>query len=253
MLHARNQFVHQQRNVFDTLAQRGHLDREYIQTVIQVFTERTDLDHVLEILVRRCNDSHIDALGFVAADPLEGALLQHTQQLNLHRQRHVADFVEEQGAAIGQLKAPGTTGDRPGKRALLMTEQFAFQQLGRYGSTVDRYERRITTLGVIVQIARNHFLASTGLTEDQHTGIGVGNLLHHLPNMLNRATGTHQTAKQVRLTMTTTLTGMIVHFTINLSTVQGIEQFAVAGRHFQRREHTTAQVLWQVSGRKFSH
>ena len=45
------------------------------------------------------------AHGLVAADALELALLQHAQQLDLHRQRDLADLVEEQRAAVGLLEA----------------------------------------------------------------------------------------------------------------------------------------------------
>ena len=36
----------------------------------------------------------------VAADALHLPLFQHAQQLGLHHQRHVADLVQEQGAAV---------------------------------------------------------------------------------------------------------------------------------------------------------
>ena len=42
-----------------------------------------------------------------AAEPLELALLQHAQELDLRRGRHLADFVEQQHAAGGGLDLPG--------------------------------------------------------------------------------------------------------------------------------------------------
>ena len=41
-----------------------------------------------------------------AADALELALLQHAQQLRLRLERQLADLVEEQRAAVGELEAP---------------------------------------------------------------------------------------------------------------------------------------------------
>jgi hypothetical protein len=41
----------------------------------------------------------------VAADALEAALLQHAQQAHLHGGADVADLVEEERAAVGQLEA----------------------------------------------------------------------------------------------------------------------------------------------------
>ena len=40
-----------------------------------------------------------------AAQPLELALLQHAQQLHLRAQVQLADLVEEERAAVGQLEA----------------------------------------------------------------------------------------------------------------------------------------------------
>jgi hypothetical protein len=41
----------------------------------------------------------------VAADAVELAVRQHAQQARLQVERHVADLVEEQGAAVGLLEA----------------------------------------------------------------------------------------------------------------------------------------------------
>ncbi|OKO20268.1 hypothetical protein AM484_002319 [Pseudomonas aeruginosa] len=241
-----NQFVEQQGDVFHPLAQRRHLDGEYVEAVVEVFAESAVLDHLLEVLVGRGDDPHVDVLRLVAADPFEGALLQHAQQLDLHRQRHVADLVEEQGAAVGQLEASGTTGDGTGEGALLVAEQFAFQQFRRDRPAVHRDEGPLAALGMVMQVARHHFLAGAGLAEDQHAGIGIGDLLHHLPHLLDRPAGADQAAEQVRLAGAAALAGLVVHLAVDLGAMQGIEQLVVAGRHLQAGEHPAAQLLRPV-------
>ncbi len=62
------------------------------------------------------------------ADALDHALLEEAQQLDLERQRHVADLVEEQRAAAGQLDLALGGLDRAGEGALLVPEQLAFEQ-----------------------------------------------------------------------------------------------------------------------------
>lgn len=104
-----------------------------------------------------------------------------------------------------------------------------------------------------MQITRNHFLAGPRLTKNQYAGIGVGDLLHHLPHVLNCAAGTYQTAEQVRFTMTAALAGLVVHLAIDLGAVQRIEQLAVAGRHFEGREDSPAQILGQFDRGIFAH
>ena len=104
-----------------------------------------------------------------------------------------------------------------------------------------------------MQVARDHFLAGAGLAEDQHAGVGIGHLLHHLAHVLDGAAGADQAAEQVGFTVTAALAGLVVHLAIDLGAVQGIEQFAVAGRHFQGGQHAATLVFRQVDGRNFAH
>src|SRR3546814_11643026 len=68
-----------------------------------------------------------------AADPLDHALLQETQQLDLQGQRNVAHLVQEQGAALGELDLALGGLDRTGEGALLIAEQLGFQQVFELG------------------------------------------------------------------------------------------------------------------------
>ena len=70
-------------------------------------------------------------IGLGAAEPLELALLQHAQQLDLRRQVDVADLVEEQRAALGQLEAALLARLGAGERALLVAEQLRLDQACR--------------------------------------------------------------------------------------------------------------------------
>ena len=58
----------------------------------------------LQIAVRRHHNAHIHRDRLAAADALHLALLQHAQQLGLHRQRHIADLIEKQRAAMRLLE-----------------------------------------------------------------------------------------------------------------------------------------------------
>ena len=76
-----------------------------------------------------------------AADALELPLLEHAQELGLERERHLADLVEEQGAAVGHLELAGLARHGAGEGALLVAEELAFEQgLGERGA-VDGDER----------------------------------------------------------------------------------------------------------------
>ena len=44
--------------------------------------------------------------GFGAAQPAQGPLLEHAQQLGLRGQRHVGDFIQEEGPRVRRLDLP---------------------------------------------------------------------------------------------------------------------------------------------------
>ena len=78
----------------------------------------------------------------LAAHRRDLPLLQHAQQLCLHGEIHVADLVEEQGAAI-RLAERAESGRRsaPVNDPAHMAEQLAFQQVGRDRCAIDGDER----------------------------------------------------------------------------------------------------------------
>ena len=59
------------------------------------------------------------------------AVLQHTEQFNLHIETHVANFVEEQSAAVRFFKPANPLGMGAGKAPSFMTKEFGLDQLGR--------------------------------------------------------------------------------------------------------------------------
>ena len=93
------------RQVVEPIAQRRQVDREDVEPVVEVLAELALRDQRLEVAVGGRDDADVDLDRLGAADALELALLQHAQQLDLHLQRQVADLVEEQGAAVGELEA----------------------------------------------------------------------------------------------------------------------------------------------------
>ena len=88
------------------LAQRGQANRHDVEAVEEVLAERPAGDELLQIAVGRRDEAHVDADRLDAADALELALLQHAQELHLHLDRDLADLVEEERAAVGELEAP---------------------------------------------------------------------------------------------------------------------------------------------------
>ena len=73
-----------------------------LQAVVEVLAEAAGLHRRLEVLVRRGEEPHVDLDRLVAADALELLLLERAQQLRLRLERHVAELVEEERAAVAR-------------------------------------------------------------------------------------------------------------------------------------------------------
>ena len=83
-------------DVRTAFTQGRQFQRDYVQAVVQVFTELADLRQALEVAVGRGDQAHIDLLRLHRADAANFTFLQHAQQASLGFERQFADFVEEQ-------------------------------------------------------------------------------------------------------------------------------------------------------------
>jgi hypothetical protein len=152
------------------LAQRRQLDREHVQPVVQVLAELAFRDRLARLLVGGGDDAHVGGNRLRRSDPHEGAGFQDAQQLDLQRQRHLGDLVEQDGAAVGALEEALVLPVGAGEAALFVAEQLAFDQLRRDGTAVDREERCALALGQVVDRARRELLAGAALADQQHRG-----------------------------------------------------------------------------------
>src|SRR5439155_143304 len=96
--------LHQHQQVIVPLPQWGQVNGEDAQAVIQVRPELPILGPRLQVAVGRRDQPHVGADRLVAPDALERLLLEHAQHLGLGGRRHVADLVEEEGAAVALLE-----------------------------------------------------------------------------------------------------------------------------------------------------
>src|SRR6185369_16768359 len=92
------------RNIIRTLTQRRQHERHNIQTEKQILPEPVCRNFLLEISIRRGDQSNIDWQSLRPTNALKLSLLQHTQQLHLHRGAQVADLVEKKCATVSKLE-----------------------------------------------------------------------------------------------------------------------------------------------------
>ncbi len=186
-VHVGKQRVYQLRNIFFVVAQRRHVDVKNVQPVIEIAAQFALGHGLFGYFVCGSQYSNIDRRLYFAAQAAKLAVFQHAQELGLGCRGHLADLIQQERAFLGQLKAPGATLHGAGKCALLMPEDFAFDQRFRNGRAVDGYKWLVFTRAQIVNRARHHFFAGTALSRNQYGGRAGRHHLNQVKNLLHGA------------------------------------------------------------------
>src|SRR5262245_34323763 len=163
----------EQRDVLLPLTQRRDIDGNDVETEEESFPEASRANLVLQILVRRGEDAHVylDRLA-AATDRLQRLLLKDAQHLGLRLQAHVANLVEEDGAAVRDLELTAAIGDGAGERAAHVTEQLALDQLLGNRRAVDLDEGSHAAAALRVNRSSDQFLSGPVLAVDQNAAVG---------------------------------------------------------------------------------
>ncbi len=99
------------------------------------------------------DDAHVHLLDPRRSQRLHLAFLEDAQQLGLHRQRQLADLVEQQRAAVGLGEVAGVGAGGAGEGAAGVAEQLRLGQLVRDGRAVELHQRPPGARAVRVQAA----------------------------------------------------------------------------------------------------
>ncbi len=189
---AQQEVFGQQRHILAPLAQRRQGDAHDIQAMQQVGAEFAALHLGVEILVRGGDDAHVGPDQFASADAVELALGQHAQQPRLQQQRHVADLVQEERAAIGLFEASCVTTRRAGEGAGFVAEQFRLQQFRGNRRGIERDEWCLRARAVHVQRTRHQLLAGAGFAGDEGVEIGRRDASDRAEDLAHRRAATDQ-------------------------------------------------------------
>ena len=239
-------------DVFAALAQRRQVDRHAAQPVEEVFAESSLLDQGVQVLVRRGHDADVHRDALAAAQPLETSLLKQSQNLGLRVGRHVADFVQEQRAAVALLELADAAAVRAGKRSSFVAEQFAFQQRLGNGRTVDRQERRLAAAAVMIEGPGDQFLARPALAENQHIDVLGSNAADLLADRLHRRPAADQPVGLVLRPVAIVQDGRhvhqpadgesLIHHLLQLPGIQRLDQ-VVVGPQFHRLDRRLGRAV----------
>ena len=117
--------------------------------------------------VGRGDDAHVDLARPGVADRHDLALLEHAQELRLHRARHFAHLVEEDRALLGGFEDAAPVLDRAREGAATVPEELALEQRLLERGAVDGEERPVGARALAMDRARDELLARAGLALDE--------------------------------------------------------------------------------------
>ncbi|OPY04690.1 MAG: hypothetical protein A4E67_02271 [Syntrophaceae bacterium PtaB.Bin038] len=170
----REEMVDQGGNVLLALPQRREVHVHHVETVEEVLAERAVPDPGLEVAVRGGDDPDVGMQDLVAPDPLELALLEEPQQLDLHGRGQLPDLVEEERPPVGLLEASDAPCRRPGEGPPLVAEELALQQRLGQRPAVDGDQRPRRPRAQVVDETGEEFLPRAALPADEHGGPARG-------------------------------------------------------------------------------
>src|SRR5262249_5153120 len=105
---------------------------------------------------------------FSAADTLKAIILKNPQQFGLRSQGDIANFIQENGAAVGLLKTANPTSAGACESAAFVAEQFAFEQRFRDSGAIDSDEGAANAVAMLINRARDQFFTGSGFTTNQN-------------------------------------------------------------------------------------
>ena len=151
-------------------AERGDLELHDGEAVVEVFAEAAGCDLREEVSVGGGDDAGIELEVAVAAYPLELAVLEGAEELGLHAERELADFVEEDDAAVGGFEEAGLLHFCVGEGAPFVAEEGALDEGLGDGGAVDFDEGLFAARAAGVDGAGDEVFAGSRLTGDEDGG-----------------------------------------------------------------------------------
>ena len=107
--------IGQQNHIAAAFPERRQINGENIKAVKKIRTETVGENVLLQITVRRGDDSYIDIHHPRRAQRLKALFLQHAQKLYLRGGGQFAHFIQKDRAAVGFFEAAAARLQRAGK------------------------------------------------------------------------------------------------------------------------------------------
>jgi hypothetical protein len=164
------EMVGEKQNIGAALAEWWNREHQDVQPELEILAEAAGFDGGGEIDVGESDEARFDAESFGAAEAFERALLQDAQEFALRSGRESGDFVEYNRAAAAELETAQFAFNGAGESAALVSEKFAFDEIGWQAGAVNLQEGRIAARAKFVHEPREVIFAGAAFAGDQQSG-----------------------------------------------------------------------------------
>src|SRR6266403_4152957 len=114
--------MHEHGNIGAPVAQRGKMHGHDVQAEIKIFAEGPVAISGFQVAIGGGDNAYVDCDVRIAAYWPNFLLLQDAQELGLHFERQLANFIEENRASVGSLKATALRFYGSGEGAFFVAE-----------------------------------------------------------------------------------------------------------------------------------
>ena len=191
--------LYQARDILPAVPQRGQIDIDDIQAVVEIFAEFLLFHHLAQIRVGGRQDTNIHLDHFVGAERGEFLLLNNSQQFGLRLGADGAHFIEENSALVGDFKRAFPGVNRAGEGTLHVPEQGGFQQITRQGAAVYGDESMVHPRRIGVDGLGHQFFAGAGFAGHQNGRAAGGHLSDKVKHPQHTLTLAHDIGEAVAL------------------------------------------------------
>lgn len=160
--------------VFHALGKGRQVELDHGEAVIEVFAKFAAAHHGFEVAIGGGDHAAGDLLRGIGADGFDLLLLDGAEELRLHGEGHVAEFVEEEGATVGGFEHTLLVVGGAGEGALDVAEHLAFKERFGDGGAVADDKGAGGDGGLAMEGGGGEFLTGAGGAADEgHAEVGA--------------------------------------------------------------------------------
>lgn len=167
------------------------MDRDGVQTIVEIFAETSLAYCLVHVDVGCGNDAHIGFHYLLTTHTYVFACFEHTQQACLCCHWQLADLIEEDSAFVCRTEIAFALADCTRERSLLMSKEFAVYSAFRYRAAVDGEVFLVFAWRIVVYQSRYYLFSHTALAHNEHTEVCRRHLLSDVESTVQRIAVAH--------------------------------------------------------------